>query len=381
MSSRADDWTPVISKELKMREIIDLIIRAEILYECEGDSFAGDCLQSATVQQDIRNESVEAYSAMFRDRSEVTVVDAPHRLNINGRAGSIIFFDGERGEFQVALHSKQGEGQEIRFVGPGNLQYQAQKRRSSQDQVRVEVALAQSNRVVSFELTKEMCEMANECAWTENRTPTLNEVSIFLCAFRNQSSSQSGRPRKRKRRRRELSDQSPTKALGDMMEVTGRDGREEIIDVPNESQHHSFDDLDLGPDKCKGSRAIKPTVRMPTDDAKNGYADSDSGANMPPRVENLGAIESSWDPDEIVFALPFKTSDKRMPTAASGLNELDWQMFDAAASTNEETLLSSIGPVNVCKRDLKSAEPGNALTENVCNLWLKWYVSAIFCEC
>ncbi|EJK67571.1 hypothetical protein THAOC_11375, partial [Thalassiosira oceanica] len=194
--------------------------------------------------------------------------------------------------------------------------------------------------------------------------------TISLCAFRSQSSSQSGRPRKRKRRRRELPDQSPTTASGDSMEVTDRRGRpllvraqaDDNMDVPNESQYHSVDDLDIGLDS-KGS-ANKPIVHMPTEDA-----------NVSKRVENLRATDSSWDPDEIVFALPFKTSDKRMPTAASGLNELDWQMFDATGSTNEGALLSSIGPVNVCKRDLKSAEPGNALTENVCNLWLKWVSS------
>ncbi|EJK75053.1 hypothetical protein THAOC_03236 [Thalassiosira oceanica] len=375
MSSRADEWTPVISKELNTREIIQLVIQAEILYY-QGDSFAGNCLQSSTVQQAIQNESVKAYNAMFRDRSEVTVVDAPHRHNINGRAASILSFDSERDEFEVALHSKQGGGQEIRFVSPGNLEYRDQKCRSTRDQVLVEVALTQSNRI-SFELTKEMCEIAFECAWTENGTPTLNEVYISLCAFRSQSSSQSGRPRKKKRRRRELPDLSPTTAPGDSMEVIDRDDRpllvraqaDENFDVPNESQHHSVDDFNIGPDKCDGSEN-KPIVHMP-EDASHGH----SGANVSPRVENLGATDSSWDPDEIMFALPFKTSDKRIPTAASGLNELDWQMFDATGSTNEEALLSSIGPVNVCKRDLKSAEPGNALTENVCNLWLKWVSS------
>ena len=89
MSSRADKWTQVISNELKMRGIIELIIQAEILCEC--GSPAENCLQSSTVQQAIRNECIKAFNAMFRDECEVTVVDAPYRLNIEGRTGSILF--------------------------------------------------------------------------------------------------------------------------------------------------------------------------------------------------------------------------------------------------------------------------------------------------
>ena len=208
--------------------------------------------------------------------------------------------------------------------------------------------------------------------------PTLNEVSTFVCAFPNQpshSGSSNSTGRKRKRRRQERPDQPPAKAPRDLMEVAGRDGKSCLVrvvqpdeNVDNESHHHSVD-LDLESDKGKGS-AKESIAHMQTGDAKQGPADSDSGANMP--QVNIGAPDSTWDPDEIVFTMPFKTYDGRMPTAASGLNELNCQMFDATGSTKEEALLSSIGCVTVCERDLKSTEQGNAPTENVCNLWLKW---------
>ena len=99
------------------------------------------------------------------------------------------------------------------------------------------------------------------------------------------------------------------------------------------------------------------------------------GANQHPRPNrNVNATNLAYDPHEVVFTLPFRTSDERMPSAASGFNELGCQMFGTVGSTSERSILASIGSntLMVCNRDLKSAEPGNGLSETVTDLWLKW---------
>ena len=97
--------------------------------------------------------------------------------------------------------------------------------------------------------------------------------------------------------------ESGANAPGDLMEVTDHDGKSCLVrvvqpdeNVDNESHHHSVD-LDLESDKGKGS-AKESIAHMQTGDAKQGPADSDSGANMP--QVNIGAPDSTWDPDEIV---------------------------------------------------------------------------------
>ena len=87
---------------------------------------------------------------------------------------------------------------------------------------------------------------------------------------------------------------------------------------------------------------------------------------------NTKQTPSQHDPEEIVFTLPFETSDERLPSAASGLDVLNCQMFGLAGRTSERALLSSIGSLMVCKRDILSTEPGHALTDTVCDLCLKW---------
>ena len=61
------------------------------MYEFASDEPTVDRLQSTAVQQDIRNESIKAHEAMFRESCKVTVVNAPHKDNINGRTGSLLY--------------------------------------------------------------------------------------------------------------------------------------------------------------------------------------------------------------------------------------------------------------------------------------------------
>ena len=70
-----------------MREIISLIIKSAAMHEFASDEPTVVLLQSAAVQQDIRSESIKAHEAMFWESCKVTVVDAPHNENINGRTG------------------------------------------------------------------------------------------------------------------------------------------------------------------------------------------------------------------------------------------------------------------------------------------------------
>ena len=86
-----------------MREIISLIIKSAAMYEFSSDEPTIVLLQSTAVQEGIRNESIKAHEAMFRESSKVPVVDAPHNDNINGRTGSLLYFDEEREQFAVKL--------------------------------------------------------------------------------------------------------------------------------------------------------------------------------------------------------------------------------------------------------------------------------------
>ena len=97
-----------------MREIISLIILSAAMYEFASDQSTADRLQSAAVQQDIRIESVKAHEAMFRESCKVTVVNPPHNYNINGRTGSLLYFDDERKQFAVNLETKRGDGRNRR---------------------------------------------------------------------------------------------------------------------------------------------------------------------------------------------------------------------------------------------------------------------------
>ena len=117
-----------------------------------------------------------------------------------------------------------------------------------------------------------------------------------------------------------------------------------------------------------GNLDESPTIRVRTDsdDLKLEQAKQDREG----REELLTPLQH--DPEKIIFTLPFETSDVRLPSAASGLNVLNCQMFGLAGSTSERDLLSSIGSLMVCKRDMLSTQPGHALTETVCNLCLKW---------
>ena len=81
--SRADTWSAAIRDELRMREIISLIIKSAAMYEFDSDEPTVVLLQSTAVQQDIRIESVKAHETMFRESCKVTVVNAPRNDNIN----------------------------------------------------------------------------------------------------------------------------------------------------------------------------------------------------------------------------------------------------------------------------------------------------------
>ena len=107
-------------------------------------------------------------------------------------------------------------------------------------------------------------------------------------------------------------------------------------------------------------------MRTDSEDVKLGQAEQ-NGEGWAERL-----TPSPNDPEKIVFTLPFETSDERLPSAASGLDVLNCQMFGLAGGTSERALLSSIGSLMVCKPDMLSTEPGHALTETVCDLCLKW---------
>ena len=324
-----------------MREIISLIIKSAAMYKFASDEPTVDRLQSTAVQQDIRNESIKAHEAMFRESCKVTVVNAPHKDNINGRTGSLLYFDDKREQFAVKIDAKRSEGGEYRLISPGYLEMQSSKRQHTQDHLQVEVVLdSHLNKTLSFRLEKEMCVLVNESC--EHRMPAISEVYSLVCASKETQHSQHV-SKSRKSRRKSSSKASSTSSQqaeqnkGSMQTVSG--------------------DLDES-----------PTVRVHTDseDVKLGGADQNGGG----WTEML--TPPQHDQDKIVFTLPFETPNVRLPSAASGLNVLNCQMFGLAGSASERDLLSSIGSLMVCKRDILSTEPGYALTETVCDLCLKW---------
>ena len=67
-TARADSWSSAIREELRMREIITLIIQAEIMSGSLADQSMANDLKTASVQQAIQNESIKAHEAMFRQR-------------------------------------------------------------------------------------------------------------------------------------------------------------------------------------------------------------------------------------------------------------------------------------------------------------------------
>ena len=334
-----------------MREIISLIIKSAAMYEFDSDEPTVVLLQSPAVQQDIRIESVKAHETMFRESCKVTVVDAPRNDNINGRTGSLLYFDEERDQFAVKIDAKRGDGGECRFISPGYLEMQSSKRQHTQDHLQVELVLdSHLGKALSFKLEREMCVLVNESPG--HRMPTINEVYSLVCASKEtQHSQQVSRSRKssrkssksRKSRRKSSSKASSTSSQqaeqnkGSLQTVSG--------------------DLDES-----------PTVRVRTDseEVKLGQAEQNGEGWAVPLTP------SPNDPEKIVFTLPFETSDVRLPSAASGLDVLNCQMFGLAGSASERDLLSSIGSLMVCKRDILSTEPGYALTETVCDLCLKW---------
>ena len=172
--------------------------------------------------------------------------------------------------------------------------------------------------------------------------PAISEVYSLLCASKETQHSQHI-SKSRKSRRKSSSKASSASTL----QVKQNKGNMQTV---------------------SGNLDESPTIRVRTDsdDLKLGQAEQDREG----WEELLTPLQH--DPEKIVVTLPFETSDVRLPSAASGLNVLNCQMFGLAGSTSERDLLSSIGSLMVCKRDMLSTQPGHALTETVCDLCLKW---------
>ena len=334
-----------------MREIISLIIKSAAMYEFASDEPTVVLLQSTAVQQGIRNESIKAHEAMFRESSKVTVVDAPHNDNINGRTGSLLYFDEEREQFAVKIDAKRGDGGECRLISPGYLEMQSLKRQHTQDHLQVEVVLdSHLGKALSFKLEREMCVLVNESS--AHRLPAINEVYSLVCASKDSQHTQHVSMSRKSSRKSSKSRKSRRKSSSKASSTSSQQAEQNKGSMQTVSG-----DLDES-----------PTVRVQTDseDVKLGGADQNGGG----WTEML--TPPQHDQDKIVFTLPFETPNVRLPSAASGLNVLNCQMFGLAGSASERDLLSSIGSLMVCKRDILSTEPGYALTETVCDLCLKW---------
>ena len=227
-----------------MREIISLIIKSEAMYKFASEEPTVDLLQSTAVQQDIRDESIKAHEAMFRESCKVTVVNAPHKDNINGRTGSLLYFDDEREQFAVKIDAKRSEGGECRLISPGYLEMQSSKRQHTQDHLQVEVVLdSHLNKTLSFRLEKEMCVLVNESC--EHRMPAISEVYSLVCASKETQHSQHV-SKSRKSRRKSSSKASSASTLqveqnkGNMQTVSGNLDESPTIRVRTDS-----DDLKL----------------------------------------------------------------------------------------------------------------------------------------
>ena len=203
------------------------------------------------MQQDIRNKGIKAHKAIFRESCKVTVVNAPHNDNINGKTGSFLYFDEEREQFAVKIDAKRGDGGECRLISPGYLEMQSLKRQHTQDHLQVEVVLdPHLGKALSFKLERDMCVLVNESC--VHRMPAISEVYSLVCAYSKDSqhtqqvstSRKSSRKssKSRKSRRKSYSKASLTSSQqaeqnkGSMQEFSGDLDDSPTIRVQNDSE-------------------------------------------------------------------------------------------------------------------------------------------------
>jgi len=130
-SKRAKSWHDKIAKEKENISLISQLIVAEVLRQ-NKDRFVNTELVFQEFQDLVTSQAEEANTAIYgglKCRVKVT----SERKDLNGRQGTLRYWDADKGKFAVGLDTKKNQDSDLQFLMPENLEAVPSPRSSKAD--------------------------------------------------------------------------------------------------------------------------------------------------------------------------------------------------------------------------------------------------------
>jgi len=121
---RSKLWVEKIAKENDYIDLIQKLIVAEFLRQSKSRAMgltAERVRSDAHASELIAEESREALHAIYGDLKCRVEVAGSDRKDLNGRTGTLRYWDKEREKFCVGLDTKKSSDSDVHFICPGNL--------------------------------------------------------------------------------------------------------------------------------------------------------------------------------------------------------------------------------------------------------------------
>ncbi|KAL7545387.1 hypothetical protein ACHAWF_008734 [Thalassiosira exigua] len=123
--NRAKSWSERIAKENDYIDLIHKLLVAEFLRQSKSKAMgltSERVLSDPNASETIAKECREAYHTIFRGLKCRVVVAGSENKDMNGRQGTIRFWDREKEKFCVGLDTKKSQDSDVQFLIPDNLE-------------------------------------------------------------------------------------------------------------------------------------------------------------------------------------------------------------------------------------------------------------------